>query len=63
MSEREREVFVLIAKGMSRKEVAGLHPSDNTIATHVRNVYCKLDISSRAEAALRPVALGLINTG
>lgn len=63
LSEREREVFVLIAKGLSRKEVAELlHLSDNTIATHVRNVYRKLNISSRAEAALEACRLGLIST-
>ncbi|MEZ5538294.1 MAG: response regulator transcription factor [Thiolinea sp.] len=62
LSEREREVFILIAKGLSRKEVAGLlNLSDNTIATHVRNVYRKLNISSRAEAALEACRLGLIN--
>lgn len=63
LSEREREVFVLIAKGLSRKEVAELLGlSCNTIATHVRNVYRKLDISTRAEAALEACRLGLINT-
>ena len=63
LSEREREVLVLVAKGLSRKEVAELlHLSDNTIATHVRNVYRKLNISSRAEAALEACRLGLIST-
>ncbi|MGB5600052.1 MAG: response regulator transcription factor [Thiothrix litoralis] len=63
LSVREREVFVLIAKGLSRKEVAGLlHLSENTIATHIRNVYRKLNISSRAEAALEACRLGLIST-
>lgn len=62
LSERERDVFIMIAKGLSRKEVAELlHLSENTIATHVRNVYRKLDISTRAEAALEACRLGLIN--
>ncbi len=63
LSARETEVLVLIGKGLSRREVSALlHLSDNTIATHVRNVYRKLNISSRAEAALEACRMGLINT-
>ncbi|MEB4591939.1 response regulator transcription factor [Candidatus Thiothrix sp. Deng01] len=63
LSSRETEVLVLIGKGLSRREVGALlHLSDNTIATHVRNVYRKLNISSRAEAALEACRLGLIST-
>lgn len=63
LSSRESEVLVLIGKGLSRREVGELlHLSDNTIATHVRNVYRKLNISSRAEAALEACRLGLIST-
>jgi Response regulator containing a CheY-like receiver domain and an HTH DNA-binding domain len=63
LSSREVEVLVLIGKGLSRREVSELlHVSDNTIATHVRNVYRKLNISSRAEAALEACRMGLIST-
>lgn len=63
LSSRETEVLVLLGKGLSRREVGELlHLSDNTIATHVRNVYRKLNISSRAEAALEACRMGLINT-
>lgn len=63
LSARETEVLVLIGKGLSRREVGELlHLSEATIATHVRNVYRKLNISSRAEAALEACRLGLIRT-
>lgn len=64
LSAREQEVLLLLGKGLSRREVAqALDLSDNTIATHIRNVYRKLNISSRAEAALEASRLGLIRQG
>ena len=63
LSSREVEVLLFIGKGLSRREVSELlHVSDNTIATHVRNIYRKLNISSRAEAALEACRMGLIST-
>ncbi len=63
LSSRETEVLILVGKGLSRREVAAaLHLSEHTIATHVRHVYRKLNISSRAEAALEACRMGLINT-
>jgi DNA-binding NarL/FixJ family response regulator len=62
LSSREIEVLVLVAKGLSRKEIARLlNLSANTIARYIRDVYQKLDISSRAEAAVEACRLGLIN--
>lgn len=62
LSSREVEVLVLVAKGLSRKEIARLLDlSANTIARYIRDVYQKLDISSRAEAAVEACRLGLIN--
>lgn len=64
LSAREQEVLLLLGKGLSRREVAqALDLSDNTIATHIRHVYRKLNISSRAEAALEASRLGLIRQG
>lgn len=61
LSDREKEVLTLLGKGLSRREVGRLlELSDSTIATHIRNVYRKLNISSRAEAALEACRLGLI---
>lgn len=64
LSAREQEVLLLLGKGLSRREVAqALDLSESTIATHIRNVYRKLNISSRAEAALEASRLGLIRQG
>ena len=63
LSARESEVLGLIAKGYKNAEVAerlGLTPS--TIGTYVRDIYQKLGISSRAQAALAADRLGLIGT-
>jgi DNA-binding NarL/FixJ family response regulator len=62
LSEREREVLALVAKGYSRGEVAGmLGITANTAAGYLKNVYRKLNISSRAEAALEAARRGLID--
>lgn len=63
LSAREEEVLTYIAKGLNRTEVAEvLHLSVHTITTHVRSIYAKLDISSRAEAAVEAMRRGLIST-
>ena len=63
LSQREQEVLVLVAKGYSRKEVASLLDlSSNTIARYIRDVYQKLNISSRAEAAIEACRMGLVST-
>ncbi len=62
LTNRERDVLVLIAKGYALTEAAeALHITRNTIATHVKNIYGKLDISNRAEATLIATRTGLIH--
>ncbi len=61
LTPREEEVLLLIAKGYSLQETAQLlGRSRNTIAGHTRSIYRKLNITSRAEAALEATRLGLI---
>ncbi len=61
LSPREREVLMLIAKGMRLPEVADmLGITRNTAAGYIKSVYRKLGVSSRAEAALKAATLGLI---
>lgn len=63
LTQREEEVLTFIAKGLNRAEVAQLlSVSAHTITTHVRSIYSKLDISSRAEATVEAIRRGLINT-
>ncbi len=51
LSERERQVLDRLATGQRYKEIAdGLHLSIETVRTHIRNLYDKLQVSSRTDA-------------
>jgi DNA-binding NarL/FixJ family response regulator len=53
LTNREREVFALLADGHSNREIArGLHVSEKTIKTHVSAVLAKLGVADRTQAAL-----------
>lgn len=53
LTPRETEVLKLIAKGFSNREIASiLAMSPDTVKTHVRNIFNKLEVSERAEAAV-----------
>ena len=59
---RESEVLILLAKGMTCKESASLLGiSPHTTADHIKNIYRKLNVNSRAEASLEAARLGLVN--
>lgn len=61
LSEREREVFQLIAEGRSNKQIAGmLSLSVNTVETHRARVMEKLDVHSATEMVLYAVRKGVI---
>lgn len=50
LTPKEREVYKLLRKGMKRREIAvTLCLSENTVKTHVRNLYNKLGVTSREE--------------
>jgi DNA-binding NarL/FixJ family response regulator len=54
LTRREREVITLFAQGATYAEVARvLDMSVNTVRQHVRNIYDKLQVSSKAEAVMR----------
>lgn len=62
LTGRETEVLTLLGKGLLNREIAellDLKPS--TVAAHIKSIYRKLDISSRAEAALEAGRRGLID--
>ena len=53
LTPREREVAVLVARGLPYKKVAQrLRISDHTVKNHLRRIYDKLDINSRVELAV-----------
>lgn len=61
LSERELEVLRLVAAGLSNPEIADhLFLSVGTIKRHVYNIYGKLDVTGRVEAAARARELKLL---
>ena len=61
LSDRELAVLRLLPAELSLREIgASLYLSLNTVKTHSRSIYRKLDASSRAEAVERGRELGLL---
>ncbi len=51
LSEREQQILELLSKGLRYKEIADkLFLSTETVRTHIRNIYEKLQVNSRTEA-------------
>ncbi len=51
LSEREKEILSLLSEGLRYKEIADkLFLSTETVRTHIRNIYEKLQVNSRTEA-------------
>lgn len=62
LSEREKEILQLIAKGVSNSEAAKLlNLSKATIRTHLEHIYKKLDVTNRVEAVTEGIRKGLIS--
>ncbi len=62
LSEREREIFQLVAEGRSNKEIAQLLAlSPSTVETHRAHIMEKLDVHTAAEIVLYAVRKGIIS--
>lgn len=63
LTERETEVLRQLALGLSNKEIAQhLSIGEKTVKTHVSNILSKLNMSSRTQAALYAVRLGVVDS-
>ena len=61
LTDREREVFRLLARGQSNREIAsGLHLSESTIKIHVGHILAKLNLRDRVQAVVQAYESGLI---
>ncbi len=61
LSPRERDVMRLVASGLSNRDVGdALFISEETVKTHMRRIFEKLEVSSRTQAINRSQQLGLI---
>jgi DNA-binding NarL/FixJ family response regulator len=59
LSPREKEVLSLVAQGLSNREIGlALFISPVTVKVHVRHIFDKLGVKSRAAAAIRASQLG-----
>ncbi len=62
LTEREIEVLAMAARGFTNKAIgAQLGISDRTVQGHLAHIFNKLQASSRTEAVMRGVSLGLIS--
>jgi DNA-binding NarL/FixJ family response regulator len=61
LSERQLEILRLIAEGFSNREIASrVYLSENTVKSHVQEIFRKLQVRNRVEAALRATQEGWI---
>jgi DNA-binding NarL/FixJ family response regulator len=62
LTDREREVLRLVARGLSNKEVArAIGRTVETVKIHLKNVFAKLDVADRTEAVTVALTRGLIH--
>lgn len=63
LSEREREILKLVAKGFNFGEIGGiLGISPHTVTSHIKKIYRKMAVHSRGEAVYEAQRMGLLDT-
>jgi LuxR family maltose regulon positive regulatory protein len=64
LTARERDVLALISQGLSNKRIArALEISPETVKSHIKHIFLKLAVGTRAEAVSRAGLLGLLPYG
>jgi DNA-binding CsgD family transcriptional regulator len=60
LTPRERDVLAMISQGLSNKRIArALELSPETVKSHVKHIFLKLEVSTRTEAVFRALSLEL----
>ena len=61
LTTRERDVLAMISQGLSNKRIArALEISPETVKSHVKHIFLKLEVSNRTEAVFRALSLELL---
>jgi len=61
LTAREQEILILVDKGYTHKQIAdNVNVSINTVYTHFRNIYQKLQVSSKKEALVKAKKLSML---
>lgn len=62
LTERERDVLAALIKGRSNKEIsASLHISEDTVKSHLKTLFAKLQVRDRTEAAVAAIRHGIVH--
>lgn len=60
-SAREMEILLALTQGYSNQKIAEkLYLSENTIKSHLKNIFKKLSVSSRSEAITKAIQMGIV---
>jgi DNA-binding NarL/FixJ family response regulator len=58
LTEREREVLALLARGLTNKEIASrLTITANTVKRHLKSLFAKLDVNTRSAASAKAISM------
>ena len=61
LTKREKEVLINVANGMFNKEIAlSLNISERTVINHISNIFKKIDVNDRTQAAVFAIKNNLI---
>lgn len=64
LTERERDVFVQVGRGLTNTEIAEtLHLSESTVKAHFGRILVKLDLPNRVQAVILAYELGIVRAG